>query len=321
MTPSDPKPGETFLLFGELPYDLFSGDLPVRAGPNVYLDHAPHRVLGSADPSALADYVLPGYNLNPGLPNWCLRCSDSSIRPSGVAPSSQLFASVVALRLRAPIAIRVEGQFTLGQDSRSIEKPSLYHLTSPWHPRSDACYSAKDIRFAAGIARRLLDVVDPDYGRIASAALLFSQVTTGQSRSFQMAYLALFAALEGLFAPKGNKAKVLAIRAAYLLSSVQTPGGFAVEDWLKNEYRAGRSQLVHGTQDIVPWGGSLRPSTLKRFGRLHEIARLCILGFISLSEGQLRSIGQASGTQLQSQLQSLAPASGPFMKGQHLWCE
>jgi hypothetical protein len=320
MTKHGAKPGDIFLLFGEFAYD-FETDLPIGVGRGIYLDNTPHGVLSGAQPRALADYVLPGYNLNAGSSNSCLRYSSCVALPSNIEPPSLLFNSVIALRLVAPGAIRVEGRFTLGHDGRSVENPSLYHLTSPWQPKLGGYYSAREVRFAAGIARRLVCLLGGDYGRIATAIVLFSQVTTGQVRSFQMAYLGLFSALEALFAPKSKKAEILADRADSFLATMGTPSGWSVRDWLSEEYQKGRSQLAHGIQDVIPWGAKLRPCNQEAFGRLHEITRLCMLGFISLPDGRLRSIGQASGTTLQNELKSLAPAGGRFLKHQRMWCD
>lgn len=231
MTLLERKPGDIFLLFGEFAYD-FETDLPIRVGPCVYLDHTPHGILGGAQPPALADFVLPGYNLNAGSPNSCLRYSSDVGRPGNIQPSSLLFNSIVALRFVAPRPMRVEGRFTVGQDGSPIDDPSLYHLTSPWQPELGGYYSARDVRLAAGIARRLMRLLDPAYGRIATAIVLFSQVTTGQVKSFQMAYLGLFAALEALFAPKGKKAEILAERSGRFLAGIGAPSGWSVRDWL-----------------------------------------------------------------------------------------
>lgn len=319
MSVPEAQPGDTYLLFGELPYDFLTGDLPLPVGPNVYLDYTPHQSLAHACPSALADYVLPGYNLNSGVPNCCFRRPGSSTDTFGLAPRSHFFASIIALRLRAPIAIRVEGQFTLAQDGRTLEHTSLYHLTSAWQPRSEARYSLLDVRCAAAIARRLLRVLDPSYGRVATGVLLFAQVTTGQSRSFQMAYLGLFVALEALFAPKDNKAATLARRAGRFLSAYTAPVGWSVEEWLEKEYKEGRNKLAHGVEDVAPWETQLRPPRREKFGRLHEITRMCLLGFMSLSTEELRSISAKKGTSLQTHLDSLAPASGRFMRDQQMW--
>ena len=97
MTIPERQAGDTFLLFSEFAYDSET-DLPVGAGPGVCLDRTPHDVLKEVEPPALADYVLPGYNLNAGFPNSCLRYSSSAIPPGNVQPSSLLFNSVVALR-------------------------------------------------------------------------------------------------------------------------------------------------------------------------------------------------------------------------------
>jgi len=320
MTIPERKPGDTFLLFGEFAYD-FDTDLPISVGPGIYLDTTPHDILRDAQPRALADYVLPGYNLNAGSPNSCLRHSSCVVSPSNIQPPSLLFNSVVALRLLAPRAIRVAGRFTVGKNGRSIDDPSLYHLTSPWQPDPAGYYSARDVPFAAGVAGRLLHLLDRDYGRISSSLVLFSQVTTGQVRSFQMAYLGLFAALEALFAPKRNKAETLGERIGNFLANIGPPRGWSVKDWLADEYQEGRGRLAHGVQEVDPWGGTIRSSTLETFARLHEITRLCILGFISLPNAQLQSIGHASGTPLQNHLKSLAPARGRFLKDQRMWCD
>lgn len=314
MTAPPTEPGDAFLLFRHLPYE-FDEDLPLAVGPNVYLDKTPHNVLDAAHPPSSVHLVLPGYHL-PGLvSNCCLRSPATEVRPSGLEPSVLFFVSVAALRLRAPIAIKIAGQFELGQEYQLIKNPTLYHLTSAWQPDAGAFYSAEDVRFSAEIAQRGLELAQPNYKRFMSATVLFSQVTCGFSWSFQMAYLTLFSALEALFVPKGNKARTLAHRAAQFLSLPES-----LRDWLEKEYKFGRNKLAHGVQDVLPWT-SLRPDKLKALGRLHEITRLSILGFMSLENDKLGSLSQESGTQLQTELDALPPAIGRFMMGQRMWCD
>jgi len=321
LTIPQSQPGDTFLILRSFGYDLLSGFLPVRAGPGVYLDYTPQDVLRWADQSDVAERVLQAYALMPGYPNWCLRCVGCATEGSQILPSDLMFVTITALRLRAPIAVEPVGQFTLGGDGASIESPRLYHVMSPWQPDPKAKYSAKDVRFAAGIARQLLTLLDPRYGRVARAIAVFSQVTTGQSLAFAGAYLALYAVLEGLFAPQDKKAETLATRVGSFLAGVAAPAGWCVEQWLENDYIHGRSQLAHGIGDVAPWEKELHPRNKERIGRLHEMCRLCILGFMSLPDATLQSIGMASGTPLQNHLKSLAPACGPFLKDQRVWCD
>ncbi|TAJ29923.1 MAG: hypothetical protein EPO64_03465 [Nitrospirae bacterium] len=168
------------------------------------------------------------------------------------------------------------------------------------------------------IAGRLLHVAQNSYRRLNSAVVLFAQVTCGHSKSLQMAYLALFAALDSLFVPQGNKAKTLSRRATNFLSHLTFPG--SLNDWLQREYATGRNDLAHGVQDVVPWTRT-RHSRAEAFGRLHEITRLCILGFISLDNSGLALHSASTGQHLQHFLDALDPASGGFIDGQRFWCD
>lgn len=313
MTAPPTEPGDAFLLFSHLPYD-FEEDLPLAAGPNVYLDNTPHDVLHAADPPSLAGFVLPGYP-NAPVSNCCLRSPVAGARPSGLEPSVLFIGSVAALRLRAPIAIKIAGQFQLGHEDQPITNLTLFHFTSPWQPDASAFYSAEDVGSSAEIAQRRLELAKPKYKRFMSATVLFSQVTCGFSRSFQMAYLTLFPALEALFVPRGNYARTLADRVAQFLSLPES-----LKDWLEEEYKFGRNNLAHGVQDVLPWT-ELSADHLKAVGRLHEITRLSILGFMSLENDKLESLSQKSGPKLQAELDDLPPAIGRFMVGQRMWCD
>ena len=318
VTAPPTKPGDSFLLFDTLPYD-FREDLPLPVGLNVYLDDTPQNVLRSANPPSLAHYVLPGFG-SPGrrLTNCCLRSPACDDRPAQLTPTDLFFLSVTALRLRAPIGVAIAGQFDLGRDDCLIENPTLFHLMSPWHPDGNACYSGEDVRFAAQLAERQMQIAERKYTRLLSAVVLFSQVTCGHSKSFQMTYLALFSALEALFVPKGDRARTLARRVANFLAHLRFPG--SLHDWLKKEYEDGRNKLSHGVQDVTPWT-RIGESQSRAFGRLHEVTRLCILGSMSLDDQKLASISGSAGERLQKELDSLQPGRGRFLDGQRMWCD
>jgi len=313
--PAPPRqPGDTFLLFHELPYD-FREELPLALGPHVFLDNTPNDILSLADPQALADYVLPGYHLpGHGLVQCCLLCPEGQSQHAGPDVSAVFFESITALRLHAPLPIEVAGQFKLGSNDDLIQEPTLYQVFSPWQPDANKRYTSADIAKANDIAARLRQV--SDRRRMKSAIVLFAQVTCGHSKSLQMAYLAIFAALEALFAPHGHYAQTLARRVSSYLNGLLYPG--SLNNWLKQEYVKGRSSLSHGLQDMAP-RSTTQGNRAEAFGRLHEITRLSILGFLSLDDTKLTELSNSTGTALRNLLDDLEPASGPFIDGQRFW--
>jgi len=127
MTIRAPKPGDLYLLFHELPFD-FDEDLPLNLGRGVCLDSTPQCLLDRAEP-ALADYLVPGYHLpGMGLNNCCVRCYAK--KAPNLNPSDLFFVSLSALRLRAPIRIRIAGQFKLGPKHDPVSEPTLYEICS-----------------------------------------------------------------------------------------------------------------------------------------------------------------------------------------------
>ena len=311
-----PGPGDWYLLFDKLPCD-FAGPLPLPLGPNVFLDDTPQYALDSVEPPALADYVLPGYHLpGHGLVNCCLRYSAEQCQQTGSDPSQAFFESIMALRLRAPLPIEVTGQFKLGSNGDLIQEPTLYQVVSPWQPDARARYTSEDISKANDIVIRLRQVSESGYHKLESAIVLFAQVTCGHSKSLQMAYLALFAALEALFQPRGNYASTLACRTSTYLQQFVFPG--SLRDWLTEEYRTGRKNLAHGVQNMAP-RMTAQGNRAEAFGRLHEITRLSILGFLSLDDHRLVVHSTAVGTELKHMLDSLGHAGGQFVDDQRYW--
>jgi hypothetical protein len=322
-------PGDIFLLFYSFPFD-FGTDLPLSLGPSVFLNSTPQQILDEANPSALADFVLPGYNLpGTGLVQCCLRKPVSATTPLGITSSTAIFWSIAALRLVAPLGIEIAGQFEVSTNSDKILSPTLYNLRSSWQPPCDRypSYTGSLVATANRVVYRLLEIRDQK--RLFTAFTFFTQVTIGMVSSQQMAVMGLFAALESLFVPKGNHARMLAIRAAKFLASFQFPED--ILEWLEHEYIQGRSKLIHGVPDMQPsgkqpkqvsqqnerTGNTTRPVA---FGRLHELVRLSILGFLSLPSQTIIEHSAKNGTHLQAVLENLGPAQGQFVSDQAAWC-
>lgn len=311
--------GDTFLLFHTFPYD-FETDLPINAGPAVYLDKTPQDVLDSADPRGLADYVYPGYSFIGGLVQCCLRKPVSLELPPNMKIQEALFLSVAAFRLAAPHPIEIAGQFELEEGAARISNPTLYLLRSAWQPSvvGGARYMASHVEFANRLGHRIVELRDKS--RFMSADVLFAQVTVGMTTSLQMATMGLFAALEALFVPNGNKAKTLAARVARFLGPISFP--FDVAAWLEEEYRARRNSLAHGVQDILPWSpSSLDPEKVKALGRLHELVCLSVIGFLSLPDKLIQNHSTLNGSRLRDLLDTLSPVAGGLIAGQRAWCD
>jgi hypothetical protein len=324
---TDPiTPGDIITLFYTFPFD-FEAELPIRIGPAVFLDSTPQQILDKADPSALADFVLPGYNLpGTGLVQCCLRKPVSITPPEGITALNAMFWSVAALRLVAPLGIEIAGKFEVSND-QEISSPSLYNLRSAWQPLSGKFYSGPLVETASRVAYRIIDIRNEK--RLFSAFNLFTQVTIGMVSSLQMAIMGLFAALECLFVPKGNHARTLATRVAGFLSGFMFP--VEISEWLEHEYIHGRSKLIHGVPDVHPSGKQLTPANQKAggssdtpktvaFGRLHELVRLSILGYLCLPNQMIRDHSGKNGTQLQNLIENITPAEGPFVREQTAWC-
>jgi hypothetical protein len=247
-----------------------------------------------------------------------------------MTPSTALFWSIAALRLVAPLGIEIVGQFEVPSSSDKILSPTLYNLRSSWQPPSDQYryYTGSLVNAANCVAHRVIEIRDDK--RLFTAFNLFTQVSMGMVSSLQMAVMGLFAGLEALFVPKGNHARTLATRVAGFLSSFQFPADISA--WLEHEYIHGRSKLIHGVPDIHPSGkqpaqvsqqSDERTDTTRTvaFGRLHELVRLSILGFLSLPDQTIKDHSSKSGTRLQDLIENLGPPGGEFVAGQTAWCD
>lgn len=311
----NPKPGDLFLLFQKLRYD-FEEDLPLPIGPDVCLDNTPQSWLDAAE-EGMADYLLPGYSLpGRGLNNCCLRCFCKPSTEKKLGPEYLLFTSLLSLRLHFPLYIRIGGQFCVGDDEDRIIDPTLYELSSPWSADGPKSYTPNAIAESAAIAERIIEIDQLDLNRLITGLIFFSQVTLGQVDSFQLSYLGLFAALEALFVPSGKKANSISQRISHFLCNFEFPE--SMYKWVRDECINGRHKLAHGIHDAT-FGTKLRPERYQAFGRLHEITRLSLLGFLSMDSEKLKELFKSSVKSLQKKLDNLSPASGSFLKAQRIW--
>jgi len=310
--------GDSYLLFHSFPYD-FEVDLPLNLLSDVYLDNTPQGFLESVE-SALADFVLPGYHLpGMGLTHCSLRyCCDNNNK-NKFDPTYLFFSSISALRLQSPNNLSIAGKFKIDQSCNDMDDIELFQLDSPWSPSDyTLIYSADDIRSASQLSNILIQEPAIGYKRLTTAIIYFSQITCGFSKSYQLAYLGLFACLEALFVPDGSyKGKTLGRRISNFLNGFNFP--FDISSWVEDEYRTGRNKYAHGVLDINP-NTKIRDSRIIAFGRLHEIARLCLLSFFSLDKSILQNLSECGKNTLQKELDNLPEASGKYISNQSPFC-
>lgn len=322
---------DVFLLFQKLPYDFHSGELPIEILANLYFDNTPSELLAPErfyppnevkdllEHVSLVNMVLPGHTLpGMGITHCCLRYDSAKINQYSDSEPSVLFATfITSLRLQKPCPIRIGGQFAVGSNDEPIREPALWNLTSSYNPKLNLSYSKEDIQLSSNIAKDLLEIRQSgNKNRIKSAIIYFSQVTQGFSISLQLSYLGLWAALEALFQPKDNKAETLSKRVTTYLSGFGLPDDMG--KWLRNEYIHRRSKFIHGSHIAPP----ILQNVIKcktAFPKLHEVTRLCLLGFLSLVKSGQTQIFQQTGRQLQQKLDNLGQAKGIYLSQQKMY--
>ncbi len=261
--------------------------------------------------------ILPGCTLPMGLVQCCLRYRTfkTSLYPNVAAPS--LFANfITALRLQKPCTIAVGGQFEVGSDDEPIKHAGSWNRTTVHNPKNAGRYSKDDIELASNITKGLLEIRQSDDERqLESALIYFSQVTQGFSISLQLCYLGLWASLEALFKPNGNKAKTIAKRiTAYLSGFFENDEN--MEQWLITEYQKRRSEFVHGSHIAPPVLQNVRKGK-DAIPILHEVTRLCLLGFLSMEKSERRQVFQKKCKQ--KRLDSLGQAKGKYLSQQKMY--
>jgi hypothetical protein len=129
--------------------------------------------------------------------------------------------------------------------------------------------------------------------------------------------LGLWAALEALFQPVGNnKAKTIARRIATYLSSFCDQK--ELEDWCCREYVNRRSKFIHGSH-VAPFILQNITEGKTAFPKLHEVTRLCLLGFLSLDKSEQIQISQQTGKKLQQKLDNLGQTKGLYLNQQKMY--
>jgi hypothetical protein len=267
--------------------------------------------------AAMMSQALPGFGVG-YIPNVCLHRKD--LGKEERAEKSNFWIAVAAFRLFSPFAIRVSGELHLGSNG-SLGATLPHERMSPWFPPQGTSHSFTrvDLPLVATIASRFDELLKMDAAapRIHSASWLFTQITTGTSNSYQLTCLGLFAILEALFDPQGyGKGGTMAARVGAFLSDFQS--GWDIESFIAKEYVLTRHYLSHGAFSPKP-NEDLSPQKAEVVGRLHEIVRLSLLGFMGLTDIELQGLFSRSSKKNRTGLAALGKAQGQFLNKQKMW--
>jgi hypothetical protein len=310
--------GDKVLLFTNLPYD-YQSDLPVSPTAGVTVDNPPYSLLETRDDDHLPCYLLPGIRLPGfGMNHCCFVSKASEPMPKNTSREDFLFLYLTALRLLAPADISVASHFEYGSDDEPVSLAALVNTHSAWQPNPEYRYTGALLMYAGELLDRIVGCLTAGPIRLKYAFTLFSQVTNGFSRSYQMAVLGLYSALEALFSPSGarkNDAQTLGTRVGAYLSAYDT--GKTLGDWITLHYRDERHSLSHGFWHFSPDHAQAQERSVD-FGKLHETVRLSLLGFLSMSAAEAKFL-ELRGRKLQHALDSITSASGQFLQNQRMW--
>jgi len=165
---------------------------------------------------------------------------------------------------------------------------------------------------------------------VRSGLTLFSQITLGSVSSWQLAMLGLFGTLESVFPqplrrdseltyPNETYGQRLARRASVFLPDNLKPR--QLRRFIDTEYREARNPLAHGFHIAPRYNISTTKRNVARFLRLHEAARLTLVGFLGMDNTALRRLlpEDAHGVPAQNTIDSIGRAPLAFLDGQKFW--
>lgn len=311
------KAGDRVLRFASFPFDhkwspplrlagglsaVSIGSLDVLDWPGESLaDRHTRRVATAA--SLVPFYGLPGHGHD-----YFALVADADHLPTSSAADERFFMFLTALRLRKPLPLLLGGSYKAGSTDGEVDGPiAVYHQDAPAvvgpvpsGPEAAQRYTARDLRIAAAIMRRMLDLKPEENPQLINAWACFAQASLGSIQSAQFMATALFAVLEALLTPGYASSKVLARRTAVALGGRQL--GLDAEGWVENAYAECRNAFAHG--DVLwrtkakQWGAPLHGQAAATISTIHEIARLVLLRWLLQRADWRREVQASKGAAL-----------------------
>jgi hypothetical protein len=321
---------DEFLLFSDLPFDFEAG-LPLDLACGVFID-SPRPAYNAVDADEdLAVLATPYRHVGMGEVHVCFRRRHTRKIDSEKA-RDDLWLALLALRLVHPIHIRTTACFAV-EDNRlvghglaesALETRINFSAAGP--------ISEQIVAKVRKVNLRIRTLRGGGLERTRSALILFDHVTTGRAISWQLSVLGLFSCLECLFPqPDPKLTRRLAIagethgvrlarRVEAFLQPVRRPT--RLRSWLSDAYKTTRNPLAHGFHEAT-FGGKRTTSVIRirLLQRLHEVARVTLLGFLGFTDIELRTLLPADAGQIATQnaIDRVGGAPREFLREQRLW--
>jgi hypothetical protein len=320
---------DEYLLFSDLPFD-FQVALPLEFGNGVFLDNPRPAYTAVDAEEGLPTLATPERYVGMGELHVSLRRSHTR-RIGSEKARDDLWLALLALRLARPIHFRTTASLAVENESIAGTGISQSTLEARINSTAAAPLTAAIVAQARRINLRIKTLRGIDLERVRSALILFSHVTTGRVMSWQLCALGLFGCLEcvlpqpapgqstRLNTPGETYGARLARRVNTFLQPIRRPARFQAS--LADAYKSVRNPLAHGFHDASFGGRGVNALRARLLLRLHETARLTLLGFLGFSNAQLRTLLplDAARISIQNGIDRVGQAPLLFLAGQRFW--
>jgi len=257
---------------------------------------------------ATAASLVPFYGLpGRGHDHFAL-VADADHLPKSSAADERFFMFLTSLRLWKPLPFLLGGSHKAGSTVGEVDDPiAIYHQDAPAivgpvpsGPEAAQRYTVRDLRIAASIMSRVLNLKPEENPQLINAWTCFAQASLGTIQSAQFMATALFAVLEALLTPGYANSKVLARRTAEALADRQL--GLDTENWVANAYAECRNAFAHGNAlwrtKPKQWGAPLHGQAAATISTVHELARLVLLRWLLQRSDWSREVQASKGETL-----------------------
>ncbi len=257
---------------------------------------------------ATAASLVPFYGLPGQGHDYFALVADADQLPASTAADERFFMFLTALRVWKPLPFLLGGSHKTGSTGGEIDGPiAIYHQDAPAivgpvpsGPEAAQRYTVRDLRIAASIMSRVLNLKPEENPQLINAWTCFAQASLGTIQSAQFMATALFAVLEALLTPGYASSKVLARRTAVALAGRQLR--LDAEGWVENAYAECRNAFAHG--DVLwrtkakQWGAPLHGQAGATISTIHELARLVLLRWLLQRADWRRDVQASKGAAL-----------------------
>ncbi|TET36750.1 hypothetical protein E3J61_00310 [Candidatus Dependentiae bacterium] len=266
--------------------------LPFTIAKGIQLILCPEKYWNNDDALNSYRFIFPEANFNERPFNLSVCISQK------VENQDEVFSDfILALRLVKPLPIHVSGAFTY-QGKNRFDNPVLWWrqtIINTGFPRKTGRidqYNEDDFKKARNIYGRIQELKKHPrkYRRLLWAIIWFQEVTLGVSTSYSMLYQDLFVSLEGFFGSPG-KATKLGQRVSGFLAGIYSPAkAERLGEFIYDQYEKKRNNISHGNPafNASIGRGSLSLAKYRELLKIHEIARVTLLGFLGWNEGWLK---------------------------------